>query len=392
MTDILLVSNGYGEAAIAGYLARAIRERAPNARVEHFPMVGDVAAFSPDLPTVGPRASMPSGGLVAYWNVRNWLRDMRAGLLGLTLRQFAYLKRQRNRSVVVAVGDIYCCAACVLFARRPTIFVATAKSELVAGHSALERAIARSAAEVFTRDEATAAALAAAGVHARYAGNLMMDGIESATKNGGLPVIAGAVHVGVLPGSRGDAPENAATAIRRLRIVAEKLAPKRVQALVSLAPSVSGPQLIAACVRNGAVLAPSTEPGIAAAGQAGPLDVLVVAGRFGELLRASDIVLGQAGTGNEQAAGLGLPVIASTPGGDAARVGWYRMRQQRLLGGALAVLPDEDDAFAQGVLDLLADRPRMESMAAQGRMRMGGPGGAAAVAQAVLDLASETAG
>ena len=106
-------------------------------------------------------------------------------------------------------------------------------------------------------------------------------------------------------------------------------------------------------------------------------------------MRASDIVLGQAGTGNEQAAGLGKPVIASSPGGDPGRVGWYRMRQQRLLGDALAVLPDDDAAFAHGVAALLADRSRMEAMAAQGRARMGGSGGSVAVAQAVLALASE---
>src|SRR5579872_7558291 len=36
--DILLVSNGYGEAAIAGYIAHAIAARAPAATVEHFPL------------------------------------------------------------------------------------------------------------------------------------------------------------------------------------------------------------------------------------------------------------------------------------------------------------------------------------------------------------------
>jgi len=390
MIDMLLVSNGYGEAAIAGYLARAIHERAPGVHIDHFPMVGEVAGLSPDVATVGPQAQMPSGGLVAYWNVRNWVRDVRAGLLSLTLRQFAFLRRQRTRSVVVAVGDVYCCAACLLFTRRPTIFVATAKSELVAGHSALERTILRHAAIVFTRDDATAQALARAGVRARYAGNLMMDGIGAASPDGALPTISGALHAGVLPGSRSDAPENAAAAIRRLQIVAAKVAPRRVQALVSLAPSVPAADMLAACARAGAIFEPSRERDITASGRAGPLDVIVVEGRFGDLLRASDVVLGQAGTGNEQAAGLGKPVIASSASSDPERVGWYRMRQQRLLGGAVAVLPDDDAAFAAGLIDLLADQPRLEAMAAQGRERMGAPGGAAAVAQAVLDLASET--
>ena len=389
MSDVLLVSNGYGEAAIAGYLARAILDIAPQTNIEHFPIVGRASSSAPDVASVGPQAQMPSGGLVAYWNLRNWARDVRAGLLGLTLRQFAFLARQRRRNVVVAVGDVYCCAACLLFARRPTVFVATAKSELVAGHSALERAIARRAALVFARDEATAAALARAGVRARYVGNLMMDGLEIA--GAALPARADALHVGVLPGSRSDAPDNAARAIARLRLVAQALAPARVEALVSLAPTVPAADMLAACERAGAVLEPSSETGLAARGAAGPLDVMVVAGRFGDVLRASDIVLGQAGTGNEQAAGLGKPVIASSPGGDPGRVGWYRMRQQRLLGDALVVLPDDDAAFAAGVVSLLADRQKLAEMAAHGRSRMGGPGGSQAVAKAVLSLASESA-
>lgn len=389
MIDVLLVSNGYGEAAIAGYLAHAMREMAPDARIEHFPLVGRIASTA-ELPSIGPQAQMPSGGLVAYWNLRNWARDVGAGLLGLTLRQVAFLSRQRRRSVVVAVGDVYCAVISLLFANRPTVFVATAKSELVAGHSALERAVARRAALVFTRDAATAAALRTSSVRAQYAGNLMMDGIAGPGED--LPTRADALHVGVLPGSRSDAPDNAARAIARLRLVAQKLAPRHVQALISLAPTVATADLLAACTRAGATLEVSTQTGIAARGTAGPLDVLIVAGRFADLLRASDIVFGQAGTGNEQAAGLGKPVIASSPAGDPGRVGWYRMRQQRLLGDALAVLPDDDVAFADGVVTLLGDRSRMEAMAAHGRARMGDSGGCVVVAKAVLALASEKSG
>ena len=394
--DILLVSNGYGEAAIATYLARAIHGLAPGATVEHFPMVGR-ATSTAHLRSVGPQAEMPSGGLVAYWNVRNFVRDVGAGLLSLTARQFAYLGEQRGRSVVVAVGDVYCCAAALLFARRPTIFVATAKSEYVAPHSAFECAIARRARVVFTRDAVTAAALARRGVNARYAGNLMMDGVAGDDVD--LPLRPGALHVGVLPGSRSDAPENAAAALRRLRYVAAMLAPQPVQAFVSVAPAGSSAEILAAAdsagiplarIGAGAPIAGADDRGVIARGVDGSLDVLVVRGGFGGLLRASDIVLGQAGTGNEQAAGLGKPVIASSAAGDPGRIGWYRMRQQRLLGDALLVLGDDDRGFAAGVVALVRDPARMQEMGAVGRQRMGGPGGSAVVAQAVLALASET--
>jgi uncharacterized protein (TIGR03492 family) len=389
--NILLVSNGFGEAAIAGYLARAIAVQSPDAVVEHMPLVGGksrtgVPHTAPSTPVqVGPVADMPSGGLVAYGNLANLRRDVSAGLLGLTLRQFGFLRRQRARDAVVAVGDVYCLAACSFFARRPTVFVATAKSQHVAPHSGLERAIARGARVVFTRDEATAQALRADGVRAEYAGNLMMDGLEPELE---LPVRADAVRLGVLPGSRADAPDNAAAAMRRVKLVAGMLQGRAVQAFLAIAPSVDARAIMDACAGAGVTLAPTgQQSGVIARGHDGDLEVLAVSGAFGDVLRASTIVLGQAGTGNEQAAGLGRPVIAWAEN-STGRTGWYRMRQQRLLGDALLVLPRQDQEYAAGIVALLDDPQRMNGMARLGKERMGEPGGAAVVAKAVLSQAS----
>jgi len=390
--NILIVSNGHGESAIAGYLGSALLERAPGARVEHFPLVGEGGDPPPGLAVVGPRAQMPSGGLVAYWNLKNLARDISAGLLGLIGRQFAYLRRQGERDVIVAVGDVFCLAACLLFARRATVFVATAKSQYVASHSRLECAIARHARIAFARDAATAHSLSEHGVNARFAGNLMMDGVAVSKEPEARlqPLDSTALHVGVLPGSRDDAQANAAAAIRRVRLIAGMLAPRRLQALVSVAPGVLVQTVLDGIESSGVSVERMADGGcVAASGASDGLEVLAMNGCFGELLRASDIVLGQAGTGNEQAAGLGKPVIASSSalGG---RLGWYRMRQQRLLGDALLVLPDDDREFASGVAALLADSARMLAMSRTGRERMGGPGGSKAVAEAVLALASES--
>jgi uncharacterized protein (TIGR03492 family) len=393
---ILLVSNGFGEMAIAGYLARELRAAQPDARIEHLPLVG-TPADDDVLMTVGPRADMPSGGLVAFWNLRNIARDLGAGLIGLTLRQFAFL-RGRSDDVVIAVGDIFCLAACLIFAHRPTVFVATAKSEYVARHSAFEAAIARRARAVFARDAATARVLAARGVRASFAGNVMMDGVTETQIE--LPCAPDAVRIGVLPGSRTDAPDNAAAAALRLAKIAAIFARRgrSVQAYVSLAPTVALRDLLAGLRRGGIVASPTgAGSGVVATGggsgqSSGALSAAVVLGAFGDLLRASEIVLGQAGTGNEQAVGLGKPVVcaADSRPGMPNRVGWYRMRQQRLLGDALLVLPAaDDDTFASGVVKLLDDHRRIDEMARIGRERMGGSGGAAAVAQAALAIAAK---
>jgi uncharacterized protein (TIGR03492 family) len=389
---ILFVSNGYGEMAIAGYIARAVIAARPDAVIEHLPLVGEPAQESWP-PTVGPRAAMPSGGLIAFWNFKNIARDLRAGLGSLSLRQFAFLRSRRD-DAVVAVGDIYCVAACLLFARRPTIFVATAKSEHVAPHSGLECAIARHARVVFARDAATAQALERRGIHAVYSGNVMMDGL--AAEGLALPAPANSVRIAVLPGSRSDARENVSAAVRRLKLVAAQLAPRGepVQAYISQAPTVAAVDLVDGVQAEGlAVERTSTAVGVTARASSGNLDIALVSGALGDLLRASDIVLGQAGTGNEQAVGLGKPVVsaADVRRGRPESVGWYRMRQQRLLGDALLVLPTDDTMFAAGVVALLDDKARRARMAQAGRERMGGTGAARAIAEAVLAVAAKVA-
>ncbi|HLJ83180.1 MAG TPA: lipid-A-disaccharide synthase-related protein [Candidatus Eremiobacteraceae bacterium] len=389
---ILFVSNGHGEMAIAGYIARAVAAARPNAVVEHLPLVGEPAQDSWP-PAVGPRAAMPSGGLIAFWNLKNIVRDLRAGLGSLSVRQFAFLRRRRD-DAVVAVGDIYCVAACLLFARRPTVFVATAKSEYVAPHSGLECAIARRARIVFARDAATAQALERRGIHAVFSGNVMMDGLASEGLS--LPASANAVRIAVLPGSRSDARANVSAAVRRLKLIAARLAPRgeSVQAYISQAPTIAADELIAGVQAEGlTVECTGAAAGVMARASGENLEIALVGGALGDLLRASDIVLGQAGTGNEQAVGLGKPVVsaADVRRGRPESVGWYRMRQQRLLGDALLVLPTDDTTFADGVVALLDDSARRAKMSQAGRERMGGTGAARAIAEAVLAVAANVA-
>lgn len=391
--DVLLVSNGFGEAAITTYVARSLRSLSPVSRSEHFPLVGRPRSDAWP-PAVGPQQEMPSGGLVTYWNLRNLAADLRAGLGDLTLRQYRFLRAQRERDVIIAVGDVYCLALCLMAARRPTIFVATAKSDYVAPHSGLERMIARRAAATFARDEATAQSLRNAGVHAQYAGNLMMDGLQRTGLD--LGVRNGALVVTALPGSRADAPQAAADTVRRLVAISGILTGRgrEVQAFFSVAPSVDARNVRVAIRAAGVEITdPQDGEGIVASGRLDNLELALVRGAFGDLLEASDLVLGQAGTANEQAAGFGRPVVAAAQPGEAPdKMLWYRMRQKRLLGDALLVLPAEPAQFAADVVRLIDDPQRMRHMADTGRERMGKPGGAAAVAAAALELASRARG
>jgi uncharacterized protein (TIGR03492 family) len=113
--------------------------------------------------------------------------------------------------------------------------------------------------------------------------------------------------------------------------------------------------------------------------------VLLVRGALGDLLARSQVVLGQAGTANEQAAGLGLPVVAYAPGGER-RLKWYRFRQKGLLGEAVRVVEDHPEAIAGELAFLLANPGERARRGAIGRERMGGFGGAARIAELIESL------
>ncbi|MEO9096705.1 MAG: hypothetical protein ABI346_00800 [Candidatus Baltobacteraceae bacterium] len=373
---VLFVSNGHGEAAISGRIAREMTTRAPNVALDHFPLVGLGEGIA-SLQAVGPRRTMPSGGLVAMGNVRAFAADVRAGFLTLFAAQVAFLRSaSRAYDLALAVGDAYALAM-TLLARLPTLFVGTAKSAYVAPYGPFERLVLRAALRAFVRDEPTAVRLRAEGVRrAEAPGNVIVDLLDSSA-----PAAAGR-WIGILPGSRAAAYREAVRLGRVLRALSE-LRADGLGGLLSVAPGldpVRFGELLAADGWTVGAADASERPFIARAGEA---TLVAWRGSLGALLRASILVLGQAGTANEAAAAFGLPVVAlDDPAGRAGA--WYRMRQKRLLGDALALIPPEPPAAARALTALLDDPVRLQRMREAGPHRLGPPGGAAAIAGAAL--------
>jgi uncharacterized protein (TIGR03492 family) len=358
MRAVLFVSNGHGEAAIAARIAAETRALAP-LRTEHLALVGELLGGG-DFVDVGPQRAMPSGGLVAMGNVRALARDLGAGLAGLFARQIAFLRAARGRyAAVVAVGDAYACALARL-TRAPLAFVGTAKSVYVAPYGAGERRILRGAARIFVRDAATASELRAHGVTAEAPGNVIVDLLATQDRVDWRAPL----RLALLPGSRERAYADA------LRIAAVVAALRErcgaLDAVLSVAPNLEQRRFT-----------PALELGGLRAWQ-GPL---------GAVLHDATLVLGQSGTANEAAAAQGIPVVALELD-DAPRDAWYRKRQMGLLGAAMVVVPGQSDAAAAAIAALLGDEERRARMSAAGRERMGGPGGARAIAGAVVALAA----
>jgi tetraacyldisaccharide 4'-kinase len=357
---LLFVTNGHGEAAIAARIAQESRALGA-AATDHFPLVGrgfGAAGF----PDVGPRRAMPSGGLVAMGNVRAFAADLRAGWPALFAAQLRFLSAARSAyDAVVAVGDAYA-AALARRAGRPLVFVGTAKSVYVAGYGMVERRILAGARRIFVRDPATAADLQRRGLRAEAPGNVIVD-LLAAGGEAGFPWST-PLRIAILPGSR---PRAYADAARIADVIAAVRARRpEVGAALSLAPTL--------------------DP----AGFAGVLaehpEIAAWTGPLGGLIDGATLVIGQAGTANEAAAANGVPVVALELDDDR-RDGWYRMRQERLLGEAMLVVPGSGERAADQVAGLLDDEPRRARMGRVGRARMGAPGGAAAIAGAIRDVA-----
>jgi len=378
---ILFVSNGHGEAAIADRIAQDVRALDPSIEIDHLPLVGESRATH--MLEVGPREMMPSGGLIAMGNLRNIARDVGSGLIALTLRQRRFLRRSRGAyDRVVAIGDVFALLM-ALAAGAPVVYVGTAKSVRVAPYGRGERIVLRRAQRIFVRDEPTAERLRAQRVAAEAPGNVIVDlfGDEDARADDAVrgfdPAIA------VFPGSRASAYADAGFLLQVLRALAQSR--PALGGVLSIAPLLDIDGFTAKLRAAGMSIERCEDERIPFIVRDGDR-VLARAwrGTIGPLLTRVQMVIGQAGTANEAAAAAGVPVVAFERERDR-KSAWYRMRQHGLLGEALAVLPGDLPSATQGLSALLDDPQRRAAMGAQGRERMGAPGGARAIAHTLAD-------
>lgn len=392
---VLLVSNGHGEDTLGVILARALKEAAPSLDVVAFPVVGEGLRYYEDgWPVVGVQKMMPTGGLVREgW--RAWTKDFRAGLLSLSLRQWRALRRLRDEcDWAIAVGDIYPLWLCGAILARPVAFVPTAKSDYIRPHLAIEvAAMRRWCFAVFPRDGKTAANLAARNVPAFNAGNLMMDAVEHPEAPFDIP--EGKAVVGLLPGSRAEAYDNLAFMLS----VVERTDPRAFYFPVSLASDLDPNRAAERLVESGWTWIPaemSTSEGAPHAADNGTSGwvgsllkgdhvVPVYRRHFAAILHASQVVIGMSGTANEQAAGLGIPVLTCPRPGIQFSPKFVAV-QKRLLGDALWVEEPEPEAMKRALLRLVTDGALRCHMQAVGRERMGPPGAAKRMAAQILAM------
>jgi hypothetical protein len=358
MARALLVSNGLSEDLIVGIIARGLQ--AEGVAVTAYPLVG-LGAHPPDIPLLDPRRDLPSAGFSFRAGLRGLGADLVGGIVGLWFGQRRTLHAQRGRyDTVIAVGDTYCLYMAGAASSHVT-FVATADSANISPFGFLPRvALRRFAGRIFTRDPETAEALRAMGCRAECVGVVMLDQLQTTGETFGLdratPVVV------LLPGSRRDAPDNAALLAATAEAISRG-APD-VRFLMPIAFSVSSDDVRARIRTTGASITLT------------PL--------FADALARADVVIGLAGTANEQAAGLGKPVVAF-PGHGAQFGPSFLSTQHRLLGDALQPVANAPAAAAAAVA-LLRDPEERRRRGEIGRRRMGPPGATRRLVTALLAL------
>ncbi len=391
MARVLFVSNGVGEDMIATVLVNGLR--AAGVEVTAYPLVG-AGIYPTGVPLLDPRRSLPSGGFSTRAGHRHLFGDLAGGLVRLWFAQRATLRAQRHRhDVVVAVGDTYCLWMAALTGSAP-VFVATADSIRISPFGPLAKwSMYRYARCIFARDTDTAEAIIKMGLPATAAGTIAMDDVRPTGETFGLPVDAPVVAL--LPGSRQDAGENAAMVARAARDIAEQM--DAVRFVLPVAPTISHAEI---AYRLAAVENPSTTSPIGATVEAdavpgAPMQSEVHVGRarvtltsaFADAIARADVVIGLAGTANEQAAGIGRPVVAF-PAASAQFGRQFLEAQHRLLGDALVRVADWQEAAAV-VVRLLRDPAERASRGAVGRERMGPPGASHRIVDALLEMIRE---
>jgi len=386
--NIIFLSNGYGEDKIAVAIIEKLLKDMPDLKIKALPLVGEGNFYSErEIKVILSSKVLPSGGFALRGGFFPFLKDIKLGWLGIIKNQIKALKRERKSiDLVISVGDIWPLILSILFIKKPLVFLPTAKSDYIQKHFFIERLLMKKFCKlVITRDSQTASSLRNSGIKAVYVGNVMLDCLKITGENFHLK--KDSYVVGILPGSRNEAYENIKTILKAVVIIKDKFIHKgiKVEFLLSLAPSLNLKELENTLNEEGSwTIIKSTlseeEKGIIAHLVSQETVIKIIRGKFGDILKCSQVIIGLSGTGNEQAIGMGKPVV-TFPGKGPQITKKFVDAQQKLLGEALLVVKNQKEEIAGEVLSLLTNPEKLSKAKKIGEERMGKPGAATRVAK-----------
>lgn len=387
---VLFISNGHGEDNHSSYIIRRLRELAPDIEIAAMPIVGNGNAYrNLQVPILGPTQVLPSGG---FTYVNRWLllKDIQAGLLGLTLKQFLTARRYGPQfDLVHATGDAVGQSFAYLTG-RPFVSFISCLSALYEGHLHTDfvlRFLVRSprCRALVTRDPSTAEDLQRQGFSKVHFGGIpSLDWLVPTGKD--LQLRPQTPMVALLPGSR--LPEAVRNLKLQMRFVQQAvgLMGKSVQFCAALVPALMDQVGALAQEMNWRFedgrLTYQLDTGATA-------ELLCYSDAFNEILHSTTLVIGMAGLAVDQAVALGKPVI-QIPGEGPQFNYAFAEAQNRLLGISAQTIgqgPATEETLKEAAHCLqitLNDQEYLAKCVENGRTRLGTPGASKRIAQLIL--------
>ncbi len=388
MTDVLIISGGNAEDLIGATLCQHLE----GLHLAALPLVGPGRRYEGRVERIlGPRTQMPSGGF-PFNSLENLLADLRAGFLQEIVSQIraAQLARREVRAVA-AVGDAYALAVGMLasdWGRLPLFHLQPQISHYYWGGRTLwerlrqlnqfgaedylfyERWMHRFVRAVYVRDKPSEQRAHRLGMHkARFVGSMAMDTLGPPERDLSNLLDGRRVLV-LLPGTRADVRFSLPLMLESAALLPE------LQPLVAWAADFSNLPLA-----EGWELKIEDEH-TAIAHKEGHR-VWLLRGAFSAILHTGYVAIGTAGTANEQAAGMGMPVVAfPTPG--PQYIYPNALRQSRLLGQAMRLVEASPEAVAAAVRRFLLDPQALLEARREGLERNGPKGALPSIAGEII--------
>lgn len=422
--ELLCISNGHGEDAIAIRILQALQEARSDIDIQVLPIVGKGHGYRDQgFSIVGTPQQLPSGGFL-YMDGRQLWRDLRGGLLDLTWKQLGAVKhwakgRSPRKKMVLAVGDL----VPLLFAwwsGAEFAFVGTAKSEYYwqdeggwlpqtspwdrrwgsiylpwerwfLGHGRCRG--------VFPRDQLTTEILRRWPIPALDLGNPMMDGLEGAI----APAVPDSfqfaqldpLEVLLLPGSRWpEVHHNWQILLQGINHLGEHFSPRALIYHGAIAPGLCLDPLINALTHQGwqphhSPIASLEDPGIRWFFRPGHQWLGLSQSHYRTYVQRAHWAIAMAGTATEQFVGCGKPAF-TLPGPGPQFTPAFAEAQTRLLGESV-IFVEHPSQLVIAIETTFQDPATLQRIHHNGRHRLGAPGASRRIAQALLkNLPQET--
>jgi uncharacterized protein (TIGR03492 family) len=407
---LLCISNGHGEDAIALPVLQELRKLPNPPEIVTLPIVGVGKAYTNNgFAIAGTVQTMPSGGF--NQDGRELVRDIRGGLIGLTISQYQTAKTwARSGGKILAVGDIVPLLLAWL-SGADYAFIGTAKSEYYerddrgdilplrrdrwevktgSVYFPWERwLLSRSKCKaVFPRDRLTADILKQFQIPAFDLGNPMMDGmgIVDSLK----PPAQDEFRITLLPGSRPpEAYANWQTILTALKSLLSVFPDRSIVGLAAIAPTLDLPTLEKQLTAQGWTKIIDLDPYLSTLTpdrraryyRQENITIGIITNAYGYCMHFGECAIAMAGTATEQFIGLGKPAF-TIPGAGPQFTPAFAEAQTRLLGASIILVPHPED-LGREIGQLFNHPEKLHAIEHNGYLRMGTPGAAQRIAQKI---------